>query len=89
MVAHLNFFLYATNFTSLEGEPERESDLSLVLVETPGPVDEVLPNAEQLLAANVDWNTLEINEMYDEYEGRLEIIEDDHVFQLLGLRDEE
>ena len=58
-------------------------------VEAPGIVDEALPPAVELPAQIVDWNALEITEIYDEYEGRLEIIEDDHVFRLLGLRDEE
>ena len=49
-------------------------------VEAPGIVDEALPPAVELPAQTVDWNALEITEIYDEYEGRLEIIEDDHVF---------
>ena len=60
-----------------------------MLVEAPGIVDEALPPVVELPAQIVDWNALEITEIYDEYEGRLEIIEDDHVFRLLGLRDEE
>jgi hypothetical protein len=40
-------------------------------------------------APNVDWSTLQINEINDEYEGRIEYIDDDHVFELLGLGDEQ
>ena len=84
------FFLCPTNFTRLDGEPEQlELELSLVPVEPSGTVDEALPHAEQLAAQNVDWNILEISEIYDQYERRLEIIEDVQVFELLGLRDEE
>ena len=91
MVAHLTpFFLCPTNFTRLDGEPEQlELELSLVPVEPSGTVDEALPHADQLAAQNVDWNILEISEIYDQYERRLEIIEDVQVFELLGLRDEE
>lgn len=37
----------------------------------------------------VDWNALQITEIHDEYEGRFKCFEDDQVFELLGLRDEE
>jgi hypothetical protein len=40
-------------------------------------------------APNVDWSALQINEIHDEYEGRIEYIDDDHVFELLGLGDEQ
>ncbi|CAO2181341.1 unnamed protein product [Urochloa humidicola] len=74
----------------LDGEP----NLSVAVVEGPGDVGAALPNSEHVEeveanARNVDWGTLQINEVYDEYEGRLEFIEDEHVYELLGLRDEE
>jgi hypothetical protein len=53
----------------------------------PSGLDALSPVIEEP-TSNVDWNTLQIREVYDEYEGRLEYIEDDHVFELLGLRDE-
>jgi len=37
----------------------------------------------------VDWATLQILERQDEEEGRLELIDEDQVYVLLGLRDED
>lgn len=58
-------------------------------VESAGAVDSIVENSIQFEAPIVDWNTLEINEVYDEYEGRLDIIEADQVYEPLGLRRDE
>ena len=84
------FFLLCIDLTRLDGEPE----LSVALVEAPGDVDGALPHSEPVEkvapnVGNVDWSTLQINQIYDECEGRLEFIEDEHMFELLGLKDEE
>ena len=43
------------------------------------------PHQEQL----VDWDTLQIVERQDEEEGWMELIDEDQVYVLLGLRDED
>jgi hypothetical protein len=76
-------------------DPER----SLAIIKNSGVVDDVSLGGVDVLppvtedaedaTVHLDWDALQVNEIYDEYEGRLEYIEDDHVFELLGLRDEE
>ena len=59
-------------FTRLDGEP----DLSLALVEPP---------AQQMQAPLVDWDSLRIEDNRDE-EGRIEIVDDEVMYELLGFR---
>jgi len=59
-------------FTRLDGEP----DLSLALVEPP---------AQQMQAPLVDWDSLRIEDNRDE-EGRIEIVDDEVMCELLGFR---
>jgi len=59
-------------FTRLDGEP----NLSLALVEPP---------AQQMQAPLVDWDSLRIEDNRDE-EGRIEIVDDEVMYELLGFR---
>ena len=59
-------------FTRLDGEP----NLSLALVEPP---------AQQMQAPLVDWDSLHIEDNRDE-EGRIEIVDDEVMYELLGFR---
>ena len=61
--------------TRLDGEPE----LSLVLVEPP---------AQQMQTPLVDWDKLRIEESRDE-EGRIGIVDDEVMYELLGFRAED
>jgi hypothetical protein len=89
---HLTLFYLSTILSRLDGEPEP----SLALV---GPLDDggggsggvIFQNAEHPCQEEqlVDWATLQIVEGQDEEEGRLELIDEDQVYVLLGLRDED
>ena len=59
-----------------------EPTLSLAIVDLP---DEL---ADQPQATSIDWDTLQIVEREDD-EGRLEIIDDNQLYELLGLRAED
>ena len=61
--------------TRLDGDPE----LSLALVEPP---------TQQMQTPLVDWDTLRIEESQDE-EGRIEIVDDEVMYELLGFRAED
>jgi hypothetical protein len=62
-------------FTRLDGEP----GLSLALVEHP---------AQQMQTPLIDWDTLRIEESRDE-EGRIEIVDDEVMYELMGFRVED
>ncbi|KAG2551681.1 hypothetical protein PVAP13_9KG411951 [Panicum virgatum] len=76
----------------LDGEPEPSLAVVSPLADGGGGSggDNTFQNAEHPHQGQlVDWDTLQIVERQDEEEGRMELIDEDQMYVLLGLRDED
>ena len=91
-IRHLTSFYLSNILSRLDGEPEPSLAVVSPLADGGGGSggDNTFQNAEHPHQGQlVDWDTLQIVERQDEEEGRMELIDEDQVYVLLGLRDED
>ena len=91
-IRHLTSFYLSNILSRLDGGPEPSLAVVSPLADGGGGSgdDNTFQNAEHPHQGQlVDWDTLQIVERQDEEEGRMELIDEDQVYVLLGLRDED
>ena len=91
-IRHLTSFYLSNILSRLDGEPEPSLAVVSPLADGGGGSggDNTFQNTKHPHQGQlVDWDTLQIVERQDEEEGRMELIDEDQVYVLLGLRDED